>query len=512
MQLTSHRYTKGPLKEFDIVVVGSGLGGLLCGAILSKEGYSVCIVEKNKAIGGNLQSFERDGVIFNTGLHYFGSGDKGQFIYKLYQYLGIYDKLRLRRLDIDRFDIINFKNKEYPLAQGLENFSEKLVKKFPQEGRAIDNFISKIKQVGLSGHYFNLQTFDPDENPVIFNPLRAINAYRFINSITSNYDLRNVMAGLNDLLGGPKEKINMYILGMIYYTFIQSAWRFVDGSSQLAENLAGIITSNGGEVLTKNKVVEFLLNGNKVITSLKTNQDLEIFGKRFISDIHPFSTIELLPRDTLRKAYVDRLKGLENSDGMFTLYIILKPDSFPYLNYNYTCGLTDDIWISRKSDDIWPHSYWFETPATSHSGDFARAVTILSPIGFDRFRKWSDTDTDKRGKEYEDLKTSLAEKLLSRVYEQFPALKSSIEKYYCSTPLTQIDYTGSPEGSAYGLIKDSEEPIKSHVLPKTRISNLFLTGQNTNAHGMLGVSTGALITIAHITDINNIIKKIRDAG
>ena len=499
------------MKDYDVVIVGSGLGGLLCGAILSKEGYQVCVVEKNKAIGGNLRSFERDGVIFNTGLHYFGSGDKDQFIYKLFNYLGIYDKLRLRRLDIDRFDIINFKNIEYPLAQGFENFKEKLLLSFPAEGEAIDNFISKIRQVGQSNHYFNLQPFDPANSQDVFNPLRSVNAHQFINSITTNDDLRNVMAGLNDLIGGPKEKINMYILGMIYYTFIQSAWRFVDGSSQLAENLAEIISSSGGMVLTENRAVEFKLNGNKEIVSLRTNQNIEVFGKQFISNIHPVSTIELLPPDSLRKVYVDRIKSLENSSGMFTLYIVLKPNTFPYLNYNYTCGLTHEMWISRGPNDAWPHSYWFETPASSLSRDFARAVTILSPIGIDMFRKWTDTETDKRGREYEDMKSALAEKLLSKVYEQFPQLKSSIEKYYCSTPLTQIDYTGSPQGSAYGLIKNSEEPIKSHVLPNTKIQNLFLTGQNTNAHGMLGVSTGVFLTLAHITDINSIIKKIKDA-
>jgi phytoene dehydrogenase-like protein len=500
------------MKEYDIVIIGSGLGGLLSGAILSKEGFHVCVVEKNKVIGGNLQSFERDGVVFNTGLHYFGSGDKDQFIYKLFSYLGIYEKLRLKRLDIDRFDVINFRNKEYPLAQGFENFTQKLAEKFSKEALAIESFVSKIRQVGQSANYFNLQNYDPDEGAPVFNPLRSVNAYRFINSVTNNDDLRNVMAGLNDLLGGPKEKINMYILGMIYYTFIQSAWRFVDGSSQLAENLAEIITSNGGNVLTENRALEFKMADNKKIGSVRTSQNFEVFGKRFISDIHPFSTIELLPPDSLRKVYVNRLKSLENSIGMLTLYIVLKPNSFPYLNYNYTCGLTDNMWMSREPNNTWPHGYWFETPASRHSDEFARAVTILSPIGFEVFRKWEKTGSEKRGQEYEELKTTLAEKLLSKVFEQFPLLKSSMEKYYCSTPLTQIDYTGSPEGSAYGLIKDSEEPIKSHVLPKTGISNLFLTGQNTNAHGMLGVSTGALITLAHITDINDIIKNIRDAG
>ena len=217
---------------------------------------------------GNLQSFKRDGVIFNTGLHYFGSGDKGQFIYQLFHYLGIYGWLKLKRFDIDRFDVYEFRNKEYPFAQGFENFTQKLTEKFPKEKVAIETFISKIKQVGQSGNFFNLQTFDPAVEPLVFNPLRSINAHRFIGSITNNHDLRNVMAGLNDLIGGPKEKINMYILGMIYYTFIQSAWRFVDGSSQLAECLAEIITSSGGMILTENRAVEFKLNGKKEIVSI----------------------------------------------------------------------------------------------------------------------------------------------------------------------------------------------------------------------------------------------------
>jgi all-trans-retinol 13,14-reductase len=304
----------------------------------------------------------------------------------------------------------------------------------------------------------------------------------------------------------------MYILGMIYYTYIQSAWRFVDGSSQLAEKLAEIIVAAGGDILTGHCAVELTVGAKKEIVAVKTDQGDEIQGKQFISAIHPLSTIGLLPPDSLRKVYVDRIRNLENSAGMLTLYVVLKPESFPYLNYNYTCALTDDIWISPDSEDKWPHSYWLETPASGADENFAQSVTILSPIGFNGFRKWENTSTEKRGHEYEEFKNALAEKLLIKVFERFPVLKTSIKKYYCSTPLTQIDYTGSPEGSAYGVIKDSDDPIKSQVLPKTTIPNLLLTGQNTNAHGMLGVSTGALITLSHLLDINKTVQQIRDAG
>ena len=52
--------------KYDIVIIGSGLGGLVSGYILSKEGYKVCILEKNHQIGGTLQCFKRDGCGIHT--------------------------------------------------------------------------------------------------------------------------------------------------------------------------------------------------------------------------------------------------------------------------------------------------------------------------------------------------------------------------------------------------------------------------------------------------------------
>ncbi|HRX12968.1 MAG TPA: NAD(P)-binding protein, partial [Draconibacterium sp.] len=58
------------MEKFDAIIIGSGLGGLVSGNILSKEGLKVCVLEKNGRIGGTLQSFAKEGTIFNTGLNY----------------------------------------------------------------------------------------------------------------------------------------------------------------------------------------------------------------------------------------------------------------------------------------------------------------------------------------------------------------------------------------------------------------------------------------------------------
>ena len=81
------------MQPYDIVIVGSGMGGLACGTIMAKEGYKVCILEKNKQIGGNLQTYVRDRVIFDSGVHYVGGVDKGQNLFQLFSVLPLIHKL-----------------------------------------------------------------------------------------------------------------------------------------------------------------------------------------------------------------------------------------------------------------------------------------------------------------------------------------------------------------------------------------------------------------------------------
>ena len=73
-------------KKYDVVIVGSGLGGLVSAVILAKEGKRVCVLEKNNQYGGNLQTFVRDKTIFDTGIHYIGGLSEGQNLYKYFKY------------------------------------------------------------------------------------------------------------------------------------------------------------------------------------------------------------------------------------------------------------------------------------------------------------------------------------------------------------------------------------------------------------------------------------------
>ena len=126
------------MKKFDVLIIGTGMGGLVCGNILAKEGYSVCMVEKNKQLGGCLQIYVRDRVIFDSGVHYIGALDKGQNLYQIFKWLGLMDKLKLEQMDLafDRI-LLDGDEKEYGIMQGYEAYEDEMIRNFPEEVNAI---------------------------------------------------------------------------------------------------------------------------------------------------------------------------------------------------------------------------------------------------------------------------------------------------------------------------------------------------------------------------------------
>ncbi len=127
---------------------------------------------------------------------------------------------------------------------------------------------------------------------------------------------------------------------------------------------------------------------------------------------------------------------------------------------------------------------------------------------FEEVSKWQGTQINQRGEDYKEFKAEKTERLLVAIEKRFPGIRSKIVKTYSSTPLTFQDYTATHRGSAYGIMKDCNDPIRSIILPKTKISNLYFTGQNLNLHGMMGVTAGAVITCSELLGLKYLTNKI----
>ncbi len=248
------------MKQTNIVIIGSGMGGLVCGDILSREGYNVCILEKNKQIGGCLQTYARDKVVFDSGVHYVGGLDKGQNLYQIFKYLGLMDKLRLQKLDEDVFDkiIIDNDDKEYVFAQGYENFISKLLLDFPGEEQALRAYCDKIKEVCSKFPLYNLRSGgEYNEKSTVLE----IDTKAFIESVTSNKKLQAVLAGNNSLYAGQPGRTPFYVHALISNHYIESSWKCIDGGSQIGKYMAKNIRERGG-IIHRNAEVKKIVEEN----------------------------------------------------------------------------------------------------------------------------------------------------------------------------------------------------------------------------------------------------------
>ena len=494
---------------YDVAVIGTGLGGLICADILSKEGMKVCMIEQHSFVGGSLQTFRRDGRIFDTGVHYVGGLEEGQNLHTYFKYLGIMDGLKIRKLDDNAFDRICFKGHEnfYPLAAGYDNFIEQLVKYFPHEREGLKNYVGYIKKTVSSFPLYNISVKSASIPEDFFYQK---NAKEVIENFIKDPLLANVLAGNNGLYAGVASKTPIHVHALINDNFMKSAWRFEDGGSQIADLILENLKNNGVEVLTGRKVTKFVAE-KRTLKWIEIENGEKIFAEKYISTMHPADMLDMLEGDNLNPAYREKIYSLEDTIGVFGLYMSLKKESFPYINSNFYCHETEDVWkteFGRDGDRF--NSYMFLTPAISSSREFADSAIALGYMKYDEVKKWKDTKCLRRGQDYENFKEEVAEIFIDQIAEKFPDLKNSIEKYYTSTPLTFRDYVGARNGALYGVLRNCDEPRNSFISPKTRIRNLYLSGQNIILHGVLGVTIGSILTAGSMLGYEYLVDKIRE--
>lgn len=505
--------------HYDVVIIGSGLGGLVSAIILAKEGYSVCVLEKNQQFGGNLQTFVRNKTIFDTGVHYIGGLSEGQNLYQYFKYLGILDGLKLKKLDKNGFDIITFEgdDKEYKHAQGYENFERVLIKDFPEEAEAIKTYCSKLRETCNKFPLYSLKKGKPyyDDTEIF-----QLQAKSYIDSLTNNEKLRSVLAGSNYLYAGDRERTPFYVHALSVNSYIESAYRCVNGGSQITKQLIKKLKEFGGETYKRHEVISFGFDDDsRKLTSAICANGKEVFANLFISNIEPKLTLKFVGEDKFKKSYVNRVKGIESTIAAFSLYIVLKPGTFKYQNKNfYHFKYPDRIWDAQDyTQESWPEGYMMSMGIKKDMDEYGDNITVMTYMRYEEMAPWMDTfntaaNKNDRGQTYEQFKTEKAEKLISELEKKFPNIRACIQEIYTSTPLSYRDYIASNHGSMYGYVKDVSRPMQSFISPKTKIPNLMFTGQSINMHGILGVTISAIITCSEILGRDYLLDKILEVN
>ncbi len=459
----------------DVLIIGSGLGGLECGALLAKRGLKVLVLERSNQPGGCMQSFRRGGLHYDTGLHYVGGLAPGQAMHDAFAELGLLD-LPWERMD-DDFDHVVISGRRFAFHQGYEAFAEGLAKDFPHQREALQSYVLRLQ---------NITPADMD-----------VCAYDYLCQTFSDEMLVNVVSAAAMKTELRKESLPLFNFAHTCSSYIESSWRLRGDGNLLVNKLISTIEAAGGEVRTGCKAIS-MAEADGSIRSVTCDDGQTFEAAYFISDIHPALLCQMLEGcPTVRKTFRRRMMSAENTCGMFTAQLSIKPGTLRYFAHNAFVYDRPSVWTMSETNDP-VKGVMISARVPEDGSDCLRQIDLLTPMPWHECSAWAETMVGRRGDDYKTFCHRKAEQCIALAEQYIPGLHEMVEHCYTSTPLTYRDYLGSPEGGAFGMRKDCRASMLSFHSVSTPLPNLFLTGQSIILPGIEGVTMTAFETCSKI--------------
>ena len=454
--------------EYDVIIVGSGIAGLTCGALLSKREYRVLVLEQHCQVGGYCSSFKRKCFVFNTGVENIsGFWEKGPIIHLLKE-LG----LKKNDLFVKNRMIHIFKGREIN-AINLEEFIKVLSNIFPEEKDNIYAFFDEAK-IAYNECYKDLVYSVPLPAELI---VKVFGAKKFLdypkehshfydwmnktykqklNEYFTNEDLKVLLCVLLGYIGTEPEKTpaSSALTAVVSY-YIHGGYFPKGGAQNFANALKEVIESYGGKVLVRNRVDKILVE-NREVKGVKVGD--KIFKSSVVvANANAKTTfLELVGRENLGREFVDYIKSLKMSTSCFMAFLGVDMDlsDYPTLIYNLDEGYS--IVINSNADEIL-------APKGKAS------ITISTSANYNDF-------PERETKDYLEKKKEVAMILIKKAEEVIPNLSKYIIVQDAATPKTFERYTSMPEGALYSF--DQSIGVKRPHF-KTPIKGLYLASAST---------------------------------
>src|SRR4030042_4003973 len=192
---------KNSIEGKNILIIGSGIGGLSAGILLSLLNFRITVVEKNALPGGLMRSYRRAGIDCPVGVHYVGALGKGEPLGKMFNALGIpVDELFYRMGQGGIIDRYIFDDFTFDLPTNINTYEENLRKTFPEEAAAINIIIKNLREIGgrMMETSFLLNQGDPFQNMDYYQPMGEL-----LDSLQVSSGFRAVLSVPCQLIGVP---------------------------------------------------------------------------------------------------------------------------------------------------------------------------------------------------------------------------------------------------------------------------------------------------------------------
>ena len=514
----------------DTVVIGSGMSGLSCAAVLSRMGQRVLVLEQHYVAGGGSHMFQlKGGLHFDSGLHY------------LVPYSGLLmwlatggDEMPLRFERMGEpdgtFDRIALGNEPPFAIKHDEAHLPDLYARFPDRRDEIDEYLRVSEQVLKRFPLFVMSKAFPTwlQKPwhrfvlgETWQRYAGRSLREVLEEITDERLLAGLLAGPWMDSGAPPDRVSFLMGACIARGLsIEGGAYPVGGSQALAKCLVPVITGAGGRVLVRAPVEEILVDSATECTKgVRLADGTVVPCKRVVSSVGYHNTFgKLVPEHVTECFEIPRRLSIGSSCGFIMANIGLRGTAE---DLGLSCA---NLWYhpTREDGDMFGAINDFMANPSDPACDPMIMVTfpsikdregeatyggkttcqILCTAEHAWFAKYAHLQTRRRGDEYKALKREWGERLVALMLRFYPQLEGKIELLDVSTPLSIAKYLGANEGGAVGLDHSPERftdwQLVERLDARTPIEGLWLTGQDTVTCGQPIVQGAGLITAFRI--------------
>jgi len=485
-------------KNFDAVIIGSGLGGLCCAAAFARQGFKTLVLEHHSKPGGYATTFKRSGgYVFDVSLHSTTVGERDGIHNLIPGFPEIKDIEFVPHPYLYR---IIYPDYDFRIGQkDLPGYIRTLIGYFPDEKEGIQGIFDDMKGLAQDINKYSraegqidMMNF-PREYPYLFKSYNKTWG-EMLDTRIKNPKLKAIISSLWGYYGLPPSKLASFYYALPTIDYLQEGGYYPIGRSQkISDTMMKFIEERGGRVMLKNLVKKILIKDHSAY-GVKTADGREYTGKVVVSNANAYDTFHtMMEEEEYLKSYLARMDKFTTSLSCFQVFLGLKEDLVGKIGIKdteifYETGY--DIEASYKAAlnaDMENPGYGlmlYDNLYKGYSPKGKNTLNIISLQGYDHWKKYEADYWKGNKKAYRAEKERMADILINKVEKTLlPGLRKAIEVKEIGTPLTNVRYTKNYRGAIYGWDQTLDNSPPRRLPHKTPIKNLYLSGAWTNPGG-----------------------------